>query len=166
MTQIVSNFIKTNSYSTLAASSLCAVTACEMAIRTIGDLGNKISGSKHEDLDWNLSANLGGAIFYSLCAANLVPGSAKIGALSFSFYSITDFSHCPDRYLTSRIIDNIFKEALLPIIERVSELTSLILSRIPLPVTPVWWAIAALSTAILIYHSPLLEQAKSLTCVG
>ncbi|WP_420420597.1 hypothetical protein [Simkania sp.] len=152
MTQIVSNFIQTNSYWTIAASSLCAVTTIEMAIRTIGGLGAKISGSDQRSLYENLKNNLAGTIFYALCAANIVPGSAKLGALVFTSYSAFSKTPPSEAYLTSIVLNNIALKVIAPTYEKTTNLIKNILAQITFPETPLWRVVSITVLAIGAYH--------------
>ena len=76
---LLSNVFNSTSYWTKGSSALCGIVMGEMGIRTIID----ITQNKKEDL----SADLSGALFYGMCASNIVPGFARLGSLVFIIYS-------------------------------------------------------------------------------
>jgi hypothetical protein len=160
---------------TVACGTAGVVVAAEMAIRAIFDglklLSNRHPGESLETLQYNFSANLGGAVFYGLCAANILPGTPVIGAAIFAIYSITkDLKE--DDYLTTKFLSHTFTlitdaldyvgtkiigpilkpivELLIDVIEKIAEVVLAILRVIPLPEHPVWIATGILVTAIVV----------------
>src|ERR1700733_6636743 len=100
---------------TLGSAILCAAVSVETGLRGITDIFQlmvykdqdaKVKGEK-ERIKYNISADLGNAIFYGLCAANIIPGSAILGASIFTIYSccVTDSKKSlKDEYLMSKVI--------------------------------------------------------------
>jgi hypothetical protein len=88
------------------------IPAIEMAIRTIFDIGMMIEHRNDDDKTiyerhaYNLTADLGGAFFYGLLAANVIPMSAVIGGLGFVGYSFVKYFFYPKQecYWTTRAI--------------------------------------------------------------
>lgn len=150
---------------------ICAAAAMEMAILVpyhITQIHHAANGAL-EPLKYNLSASLGGAIFYGLCALNIIPRTAAIGASIFTLYSIGNFQY-EGAYFTSRVIGNTVKfitkeilsplceHVLLPIIRKIAEVASKLIAFIgklivnmPLPKHPVWIGVLILGSAIAIY---------------
>lgn len=156
----------------VAAGIVCASAALEMAILATVNISqiNSVSGYALETLKYNLSANLGGAIFYGLCSLNIIPHTAAIGAAIFSVYSVFNFEY-NGSYLTSRIIGNTVKfisqeivwpiceHVLFPIIEKIGKIAAELISFIgklivnmPLPKHPIWIPVIILGSAILIHQ--------------
>jgi len=73
----------------LGGAAFCGVAAVEMAARTFYDISQLRMGG--EQIQRDLSADLGGTIFYGLCATNVVPYSAVAGAGIFACYSISAY---------------------------------------------------------------------------
>lgn len=135
----------------LASGALGATATLEMAIRAIGNLAN-LDGAGRRDL----SANLGGAIFYGACCLNLVPGTRLIGAAIFTTYSL----YKPKAYFTStairttvekigeHVVKPIWEHIVSPVVERIWRVVQAILQHIRLPEHPIWYAIALLGAAV------------------
>ena len=156
----------------LAGGIICAAAAVEMAILVpyhISQIHHAANGAL-EPLKYNLSASLGGAIFYGLCALNIIPRTAAVGASIFTLYSISNFQH-EGAYLTSRLIGNTVKfitkeilspiceHVLIPIIRKIAEVASKLIAFIgklivnmALPKHPVWIGVLILGSAIAIYQ--------------
>lgn len=156
---------------TFAAGGICLAAAIEMAILVPFNIARISKGARpmfptHE---YQLSANLGGAIFYGLCGLNVIPRTAAIGAGIFTVYSLLEFER-KEAYLTSRAIGKTFKfiietivspiceKILVPVLGRISQigkklltLIGNILVKVPLPHHPVWIGVAILGVAIVIY---------------
>lgn len=73
----------------MAVRGFIAVAAAEMAIRSILDIGKMITAQpKQRQAAFNdFSADLGGAVFYGLAAANIVPASGLIAGIIFVAHS-------------------------------------------------------------------------------
>lgn len=92
------------------------------------------------------SKDLGMAVFCGLAALNIVPGTARLGALFFTGYSIYTLSRDEQEqyndYFTARVTRFPFY--------CVNELRKLI----SLPKQPIWIGVALLVTAIALYKLP------------
>ena len=143
---------------------VCAVSALEMTIRAVYDavmIGKNSTNSTTPHHD-NLSADLGGAIFYGLCAVQPLPYTAVVGSIIFVAYSIfktlTDEDYFIARFLkgTAEKISNlatpIIREFVWPLIEKVIDAISYIRNCISMPEHPVWYGVALLITGIIIVH--------------
>lgn len=157
-----------------------AAVVTEMACRTISDgiaILRHDTGNYEQSLATlkdNFSANLGGVLFYGICASNVIPGIAALGAVIFAGYSIFK-RDAADDYLTTQFIkhtdkvvsdlvtpsldfvvataSNLLKAALktmTKVHELLSTVTDAILSVISLPEHPVWIATSCLVTAIVV----------------
>lgn len=155
----------------IAGGIICAAAAIEMAVLVpynISQIHSAANGAL-EALKYNLSANLGGAIFYGLCALNIIPRTAAIGAGIFTLYSAITFNQ-NEAYWTSRLIGNtvrfifndilapICEDILMPIIRKIGDVAARLISLIgrlivnmPLPKHPVWIGVLILGGAIVIY---------------
>lgn len=155
----------------MVTGAFCAAAALEMAILVPYNISqiNHAAGGAIEQLKYNLSANLGGAIFYGLCALNVIPRTAALGAGIFTLYSLIHFQE-EGAYFTSRIIGHtakfISREILLPIsdhilvpvIRKIGNVANALITLIgklivnmPLPKHPVWIGVLVLGAAIAIY---------------
>lgn len=147
----------------LAAGTVGTIAVAEMAIRSVGDLMEYFKESNSEKikdkaLD-NLSANLGGALFYGMCATNILPGSAVIGGAIFIIHSILSCTN-DDAYLSSKIIGKpvhfVVKDVLLPLIDKVASAVFNVLLKlgdlllIPLK-HPIWAGVFLMGAAITTY---------------
>lgn len=156
----------------MIGGAICAAAAIEMAILVPSNISQIKSAAEAalEPLKYELSANLGGAIFYGLCAFNVIPRTAVIGASIFLLYSVINF-HDAGAYLTSRVIGHTMKfitdEIVMPVMEHIiaplvarivhiaSQLIGLIgniLVKMPLPEHPVWLGVLVLCGAIAIHQ--------------
>ena len=123
------------------------------------------------------SADLGGAIFYGMCATNIVPGSAVVGATIYTVYSFLKISDKRGGdYLTAFVIGKslhtiadwviqpLFKHFIFPLTERIWNVVSAILKRISLPKHPIWWGVAVLVLAFAFYKgsSLLADSSKAI----
>lgn len=160
---------------TLVAGGICLAAAIEMAILVPFDImrisktGLSVIEPYQYQLSDQLSANLGGAIFYGLCGLNIIPRTAAIGAGIFSIYSILNFGN-KDNYITSHVIGKtfsfilkeivtpIFKHILEPIVQKILIVVSNLLAfignifiKIPLTNHPVWLGVVILGAAIGVY---------------
>jgi hypothetical protein len=88
----------------IASGVLAAVVVTECALRAIGDVASLFSTQDKATTQWNLSANLGGILFYGGCALNLVPATRLIGAAVFVGYSFYHNHTGWDEYLASKVI--------------------------------------------------------------
>jgi hypothetical protein len=156
----------------VVAGMVCSSACLEMAILATVNISqiNSVSGFALETLKYNLSANLGGAIFYGLSAVNIIPRSAAIGAAIFSIYSVFNFEY-EGAYLTSKIIGTtvkfisekiispICKHILAPMLRRIGEIAAELISFIgklivnmSLPKHPIWIGVIILGSAIIIHQ--------------
>jgi len=173
MAQAISNLVATYGAWTVAGTVVCAGAAIEMAIRTIADVGALLRrGVDRQAVLKNLSADLGGAIFYGLCAVHILPSTAIIGAAIFTIYSIGACDN-QDAYYTSQLIgkpiqwlgDNVvmpvINKIVWPILKTIGEIIGNIidgigtimgncLRAITLPDNPIWLAVGALGAAVLV----------------
>ncbi|WP_420420598.1 hypothetical protein [Simkania sp.] len=146
MTQIVSNFIKTNSYSTLAASSFCAITAMEIAFNAIKDFQRELSEPKDPLTKKHSITNLLRATYCAISAANLTQGSAITGA----FILLQTTSENNDTYNTVKLLGWITNSVTSPIAETTTKVASQIFPNIHL----ICWdkPRLAFSFALIIYQ--------------
>jgi hypothetical protein len=157
---------------TLAAGAICLTAAVEMAFHIPFDISRIHQAGTEALLErykYDLSANLGGALFYGLCGLNIIPGTASIGAGIFTLYSVNTF-HRQEAYLLSRVIgeslkfvvieivEPICRHVLAPILRKIGEIIGPILSAIghllvnmSLPKHPVWIGVLILGAAIATY---------------
>jgi len=150
----------------IGSGVLCAAAATEMVLQTIGEAVSYLSNGPVSMN--NVSANIGGAIFYGLCAANIIPGTSFLGAFIFTCYSIIK-NHTADDYVltkflqhtftlitdvTRSVVDNViaplYKKIVRPVLIAIIDVVDAIVSAIPLPEHPVWQGVALLGTAIII----------------
>jgi hypothetical protein len=156
---------------TLIASSICGIAAVEMVARLVfedipGILNKKSQKEELETHRWNASSNLGGAIFYSLCSLNIIPGSAIFGGIFFSGYSyISVYGAEKNPYHTSKLIAPVvnlgvktlefaWEQIIYPILKVVGRIFTQIgnlLSKISLPKHPIWYAVFISVSAIVCY---------------
>ncbi len=71
-----------------AASCIIGIAAAEMALRTLIDFGRLFRTETRQTGLQDLTADLGGAVFYALAATNILPYSGTIGGLIFLGHSI------------------------------------------------------------------------------
>ena len=150
----------TTSRYTKVAGTICAIAAAEMALRSVSDSFSLLRGDF--GLADNFSANLGGAVLYGLCSANLLPATPLIGGISYLFYSVIECDYA-NSYTSSKIIGKPIKELfiriifpaiedfLLPIMKKVSDVFLKVLSTLAgtiIPRHPVWIAVTLLVSAI------------------
>ncbi len=114
-----------------------------------------------EKLSERIGGNLGGALAFGICATNIVPGTARIAASCFVPYSLFHANH-PEEYLTSKVFHKPFKWAydwalkpawdyvIEPVTSRIWAVVSFLFALIPLPEHPIWYAVGALSVAVVI----------------
>lgn len=98
---------------TLTCGIVGGLPAIEMAIRVIVDFAgmlqqrtNMVTGPFDAHAK-NLTADMSGALFYGLLAANIIPGSAVVGATcftGFSFYKYYLSGKPEECYLTSKAL--------------------------------------------------------------
>jgi len=83
---------------------ICGLTAAEAALRLIGNIFSPADPAiaDPKETKREISRNLGKAIFYSLCAANIVPGTAFIGASIFACRSIFSSVKADKESLTAK----------------------------------------------------------------
>lgn len=152
-TQMIASSIVQN-YATVGKAQIAcgvfgAAVAVEMAFRAVQ---NAIAWSKAEpgavdDVKTDLSANIGGAIFYGVAAANILPGTAVLGAVTFTLYSL--FFLDEEDYFLTEVIHKITDKVIIPIVDKVcdclnpiitaiSDVVTAIFKRIDMPETVVW----------------------------
>jgi hypothetical protein len=156
----------------LVSGAVCIPAALEMALRALKDLGSMLSppqpsrlmGAPQHDKDAvkrSFSANLGGAVFYGLCATNLIPGTPIVGAVIFAAHSVlTDGKNsyiswavkelCQRTY--NHILVPAWNEVIGPLVRRIYDVIVAILARISLPRHPIWYGVALLAAAIWIKY--------------
>ncbi len=150
----------------------CAIVAAEMAIRAVGDLiekGRLEEGQTKDSVSRNFSANFGGAIFYGLCAANILPGTAILGSLIFTVYSFA-VNKREDNYLATKVIReselkvlnfvlDILQVAwdwvIYPVADALRRIFSTVFDLL-VPKHPIWIGVALLVTAIAVVKLPVL----------
>jgi hypothetical protein len=155
---------------TLGSAVICAAVAAETGIRSVYDIFKLISlNSENQDekdaVKRNISSNLGSALFYGLCAANIIPGTAIMGAVIFTIYSncVTDSKKSlqeeyliskviaqPCHFLVKKVIFPIAENVVFPVVQKVASCTYHILKQIPLPTHPIWIGSALLVSTIAI----------------
>ena len=93
----VSNHIAINhsALTTRVAAAFLAVVVVEAALSLIGNgidairrPASQLDQKEKDDRNYDISANLGSVFFYSMCAANIIPGSAKAALGIFTVYSL------------------------------------------------------------------------------
>lgn len=89
----------------IVGGAIAGTAALEMFLRTFKDIAD-IYRAHNAGLDTyqyrlNLSKDLGGALFYGMLAANVVPYTAVIGGIIFTIYSFKKEGHT--NYLTAKI---------------------------------------------------------------
>lgn len=147
---------------TKACGFITAAAGIEMAIRSVGDIFAIVHNPVSEALKYSLSANLGGTLFYGLCALNPIPGVTALGGMIYTLYSLAN----PGYYFSSKVIyksveilNNSFQfvteSVIAPVIRKTAfifkKVFEIILS-IPLPKHPVWIGVALLVAAIATYQ--------------
>ncbi len=165
---------------------ICCAAVAEMASQIFfKDLPGIIKNRDNHDPEtlkkhrYNLSVNLGGSIFYGLCALNYIPATAIIGASIFLIYS-TVVCKEKDAYQTSKCLGNFIricgKDIAWPVLKKIGSITidiltvaervlstvgrgighvftaiGKVLAYIPLPNHPIWLGAATMGVAIAIY---------------
>ena len=87
-----------------ASGILLGAATTEMALRALSDLVTIAFKENSDKNRYNLSANLGGFLFYGGCALNLVPGTRVIGAAIFTSYAIYNKYSGREEYFTAKVI--------------------------------------------------------------
>lgn len=109
MIQTISNYASSHYSSpfTLGCAALCAVPALETALHALNNFRITVSSSnsKEKEKAWtNLTqSDLPWSILYGLCATNLIPGTAILGAGTLMVHSYMTGSET-DAYLTAKCI--------------------------------------------------------------
>lgn len=143
----------------LGAGVICGAACTEMALRAFSGLVEM--ATTHGEITFlakeALSANLGGAVFYGLCASHLLPGSVIVGAAVFTGYSaIKVLGNSHDIYVTSKIVGHSFvklmEHVIMPTAEKVAKATQFVLDNIPMPHHPIWLGVALLVFSIGAYQ--------------
>lgn len=135
-------------YTTLA---ICSTAAAEMGIRTVINLTSKtVEHEAEQQYKSDLSANLSGALFFCLAAANLFPGSRKVAAIAFVIRSFKEFSLKPDEeyrqkeYWTGRAI-TFFPDQAYQGYQKIK-------GYLKLPSHPTWYALITLIALVGYYQ--------------
>lgn len=162
---------------------VCAAAAIEMAILIPSNISqiHHVAGDALDPLKYALSANLGGAIFYGLCALNIVPKTAAIGSGIFTFYSLIHFQSEGTYYtslamgkgaefVTQKMILPLCEHALFPAIRKLAEMAKKLIEMIgtfvikmPLPQHPAWIGVIVLGAAVVVYQFVLPYFQKATT---
>jgi len=141
----------------MIGTAVAIPVALEMALRIFKDLHTIATADDNKAAKTSLSANIGGAAFYGLCALNLVPGTAIVGAAIFTAHALILDDHT---HLTSRVVKEIGTRAynhviepawtniVQPVAQRIYDFIVTVLQHIHLPRHPVWYGVALLATAI------------------
>lgn len=92
-----------------ASFGINAGIALESTLRLPFDVIEVINSANPKETEthkWNLSADLGGALFYGACALNVIPYSAILGATIFTIYAIARCNKKKDHkpYLMAQLI--------------------------------------------------------------
>jgi len=157
----------------LGSAILCSAASAEMLIRAATGRSANNPRDVIADLDSprNLSANLGGALFYGLCAANIVPYTAIAGAVIFTGYSLATGAN-RDAYSLSKVVHQIYQYTIIPLLDHVvfpltewagkhviiplaktiREIGAAIANLVELPEHPVWYGVAALVASAAAYR--------------
>jgi len=114
------------SHLALGGAVICATASIEIAIKTIKAIPSLSNGE--ENAYENFAKNLGQAIFYAFCAANIVPYTPLIGGAIFTAHSIFTYKQ-QDAYIAAKILGNFvytpFEQAVRPLGERLFKNTIL-----------------------------------------
>jgi len=145
---LLTNILNSKSYWTKCSSTLCGIAAAEMGIRTIVD----ITKNKKDDL----SADLSGAIFFAICASNIVPGFARGGGIAFVCYSIAADTSKNNAYWSSKVVSFPFEKTWAGL--------KFVGNHLDIVNHPTWFGVAALITIIGLYTlgKRIFEQPKVL----
>lgn len=145
---------------TFGSAILCTSATVETAVRGVIDVHKyfTMKTDNREEVDKirkRMSANLGSALFYGICAVNIIPGTALLGAAIFTIYSMFDLNKQYDiknDYLLSRVVGYpslyVFENVVCPVASKISAVTQAILQSIPS--NPAWQASGMLLTAIVV----------------
>jgi hypothetical protein len=163
----IQNYVLTSYPSTAgkAAFGVCGAIAIESALIALKELGaGKIADA---------SVNIGTAVFYGSCAANLIPGSAYVGSVMFTLYSIANCKEkdtyltammigSPIRFVAKEIVWRALEKIVFPILEqiawalaKVGEFCGAILAKIPVPNHPIWIGVAIVGVGGAAYQIAL-----------
>jgi hypothetical protein len=141
----------------MIGTAVAAPVVIEMALRIFKDLYSIATEENNKDAKRSLSAHMGGAAFYGLCALNLVPGTAIVGAAFFTAHAFMLDDH---KELTSwamkklgtlaydHVIEPVWTQIVQPVAQRIYNFILTVLEHIHLPRHPVWYGVALLATAI------------------
>ena len=143
------NFFTQPSKVTLGSSVFCLMAAGELGIRAICNFN---------DSD-KLSSNLAGCFVMTLTGFNLIPGTARLGALGFYIFSLAVFEKDGDNRETCWISHAVAMPSktmiwpmLEPIITRVKNFVNCILKKIQWPENPLWYIGTALLIGAVVYN--------------
>lgn len=171
-----------SSWAHIACGALCAAPAIESALHAISNIGTLLTTKrenavtfrgypldKKTDMSYELSKNLGTAIFYGLCAAEVIPYSTPIGATVFTVYTLVRGGD-NDAYYTSQILKKpvtlLASGVAWPVVKATAkiagnilltaaEMAGSILKNIPLPNHPIWVGVVLLGAGGLVYNYSL-----------
>lgn len=155
---------------TLGSAILCAAVTVETGVRGIYDIFQLMAykgedAQEKEKIKYNISANLGSALFYGLCAANVIPGSAMLGAAIFATYSccvtnsqktikdeyvLSKMIGQPCHWIAEKVVVPVCEKAIFPAVKAIGDVAYKIITSIPLPKHPIWIASAVLLSAIAV----------------
>lgn len=184
-TQLVTNYIAHNHTTNLALGSgvLCALVAIESAGRVLQNLFQAATNApayQNPTFGDNVGKNLGGAVFFGLCASNTIPRTAALGA--FIFFMNAMGKPDADALLTTRILHNVRPlasgagNAAWKIIKAVAEAVGHVVKgifdfvwnvmcavgsvlnpifKVIIPSSPVTFAATALAIAVIVYKGVL-----------
>jgi hypothetical protein len=139
---------------------LCGVVAFEMAVRMgLGVLQLILFHCMHREIPsefrYNFSANFGGALFFSMCAALLFSWTATLGAALFCVYSLK--GSASDDYFVTKIIGllrdvagYILDPCITLIVRSVVEVFEVVCNAIYLFEHPIWIAVFLLAITFLL----------------
>ena len=98
---ILKNILNSKSYWTIGSATLCGIISTEMGIRTvvaiIQDKEDKVSKDR-------ISQDLGGSIFFAICATNRISGFARFGGFLFVGSSLIYKKSYTNLYWGSKVI--------------------------------------------------------------
>lgn len=139
----IKNFLQNSSNFNHAMLGVSAIASLEMGARTVINLTQ--SGKKED-----LTADLSGALFFGLAAANLFPGSRKAAGIAFIIRSFYEFSQQPDEdyrkeeYWLGRAI-TFFPDQAYQGYKKIK-------ASLDLPSHPTWYALIALVALVGYYQ--------------
>jgi hypothetical protein len=151
----------------LASAGVCGLAAAEMAVRALGTMAKATQENLTDGEKDALSKNLGGAVFYGMCAANIVPYAAVVGGIICVGYGIFTGENKDTYYLFrgiyegvatlhKRIIAPLWNRAIFPILEAIAKVVKAILDLVPLPQNSAWLGVGVLAAVAIVYNRGVL----------